>query len=71
MEHSTQDILTLYSQKNQEVYLERAARAKQMEEYPEQFEEVCLYFYSFFIQIFINRMMIDMVSQLYAGGLSQ
>jgi hypothetical protein len=48
MEHSTQDILSHSSQKNQEVYLEPAAdRAQQMEEYPEQFEEVCSYFTPF------------------------
>jgi hypothetical protein len=45
MEHSTQDNLSHYSQKNQKVCLElAAARAMQMEEYPEQFEEVCPFF---------------------------
>jgi hypothetical protein len=51
MEHSTQNILSHYLQKNQEVYLERAARAKQMEEYPEQFEEVYHFFTPFYLNI--------------------
>jgi hypothetical protein len=51
MEHSTQNVLSHYSQKNQERYLEQAAaRAKQMEEYPEQFEEVCPFFTPFLSQ---------------------
>jgi hypothetical protein len=51
------------------VYLEQtAARAKQMEEYLKQFQEVCFLLFAY-IQKFIKRMIIDMFS-LNAGGLS-
>jgi hypothetical protein len=52
MEHCTEDILSHYLQKNQEVYLEQAlAGAKQIEEYLEQFEEVCPFFSPFYLNI--------------------